>query len=74
MAVKRLRLCEVLRLRRTVMFRFFCFLLIEKIPQRFSSLGKLRGVVYELFIFEIHRCNSNDYLVIYSAVPNMKDC
>ena len=74
MAVKRLRLCEVLRLWRKVKLDFFRFLLIGKIPQRFPSLGKLRGNVYGLFIFEIHRCNSNDYLVIYSAVPNMKDC
>ena len=60
-AVKRLRSYKVLRLRRTVMFRFLCFLLIEKIPQRFPSLGKLRGNVYRLFVFgcgfsEIMRC------------------
>lgn len=73
-AVKRLRSYKVLRLRRTVMFRFLCFLLIEKIPQRFTSLGKLHGNVYKLFTLEMHRRNSNDYLVIYSTVPNIKDC
>ena len=73
-AVKRLRSYKVLRLRRTVMFRFLCFLLIEKIPQRFTSLGKLHGNVYKLFTLEMHRRNSNDYLVIYSTMPNIKDC
>ena len=72
--------CETFALMRSIAsaphsdVQFFCFLLIEKIPQRFPSLGKFRGIVYKLFIFEIHRRNSNDYLVIYSAEPNIKDC
>ena len=38
----------------TVKFGFFASLLIEKIPQKFPSLGKLHGIVYRLFILGAH--------------------